>query len=297
MRSRRMWMKAAVAGLAIGSMVFASTVFTEGFESGFADGTQFADLYPEWYASPDGTNDASPAIEYGSGVPGALSGLNQVGIQPGSRAARWNAHEFDWSDPAVTGVVMQADFETVWATFPPDPYSDKPFDNDNLGWMVNPFSVSGSDMFGVQLEGDEIRATFRLVKDSDKSETIGTLSSWDYETFYRLRVEYSKTGIDPLNGSIATRMDVSVTELNPDGTPGAVVGSGYFDTAEYNAGASNDSKYVNPAQMQGPMWLAFRNYNNYPGNMDNIYLEIIPEPATAILLACGGLVIFRRKRG
>jgi hypothetical protein len=284
MRSNRLGTGATMVGLAIGSAVLASVVYTEDFESGYNDGDNLSLYYPEWWASSSGVD--SPVVEYGNGVAGS------VGLGQHSRAVRWNKHAFDFSDPNITGVVMSADFETVWeAESYPFPIKT-PFDDDYLGWMTDEYSTSSNDIFGVYLEGNEIRTRWRIIgSGSSASHTIGTLSDdWNYLTFYRLRIEYSKVGTD------SVRMDVSVTELDDNGMPGNVIGTAFVDVDEYNAGQSY-TKQVNLAQLEGPMWLGFKNFNSgSPGNLDNIYLEIIPEPGTAILLACAGLVLLKRRR-
>lgn len=279
MRSTRIGMKAAMIGLAIGSVAFAS-VYTEDFESGYTQGDNLSLYYPDWWASSSGVE--SPIVEVGSGVAGS------VGLGQHSRAIRWNKHSFDFSDPAVTGVVMSADFETVWDTWTGGGL--QPFDDDYLGWMVNNASVSSNDIFGAYLEGTEIRARWRLVNGSSANRVIGQITgAWNYLTFYRLQVEYTKVGSD-------VRMDVSVTELDQAGTPGSVIGNASVSLADVNTGVSA-SKQVDPTQLVGPMWLALKNMNaGSPGNVDNVYLEVIPEPGTAILLACAGLMLLKRKR-
>lgn len=282
MRSRRLWTKTAMAGLAIGSMVFASVIYTEDFESGYTHGDNLSLYAPDWWASSSGVD--SPIVEHGSGVAGS------VGLGQHARAVRWNKHAFDFSDPSVTGVVMSADFETVWDTWTGGGL--QPFDDDYLGWMTDEYSTSSNDIFGVYLEGNEIRTRWRIIgSGSSANHTIGYISdSWKYLTFYRLRLEYSKAGTN------SVRMNVSVTELDENGMPGEVIGTASLDLDEYNAGQSY-TKQVNLAQLEGPMWLGFKNFNNgSPGNIDNIYLEIIPEPGTAMLLACAGVVLLKRKR-
>jgi len=288
-------MKTAMVGLAIGSTVFGSTLYTESFES-YGNLVQFSDMAPDWFASPDGSNDNSPATEWGVGLPGVLSGPNNVGIQQGSKAARWAAHQFNWNDPLVTSVVMSIDFETNW-----DTSSKRPYQNRFLGWMVNPTSVSSGDIFGVKLDGNStgdltVNSAFRIPHSgSSTGTTLATLSfgQWDYQTFYRLNLAYSKTA----NNGV--QMNVSLTKLdNATGEPAATpLVTTSFNTDAFNATQSATDHYVNPAQFQGPMWLGFEDYNGYAGNADNVSLEIIPEPVSILLLAGGGsLLLLKRRR-
>jgi len=268
---------ATMVGVAIASTVLASVVYTEDFESGYTNGDNLSVYSSDWWASSSGVD--SPVVEDGFGVAGSV-GLGQHG-----RAVRWSKNAFDFSDPAITKVIMSADFETVWDTWTGG--GSQPFDDDYLGWMVDEYSTSSSDIFGAYLEGNEIRTRWRHLGNSSYNSVIGTISdSWKYLTFYRLQVEYTKLTPTSL------RMDVTVTELDENGVPGAVIGSATVqDTTSYG------TKAPHAAQFSGPMWLGFKNYNQgSPGNIDNIRLEIIPEPATAILLAGAGLLLLKRRK-
>lgn len=278
MRRQRTWATAAIVALAVGSTAFA-VVYTEGFESGYTDGSNLTE-YPAWYGDT-GDPSYAPTIEATNGLAGGY-GLSQA-----QKTFQWKAHPFDWSNPAITGVVIGIDFETTWIT---EGTEYKPFDDDYVGWTVDDTSTSSGDIFGVQLEGNEVRGQWRNpgASGSEINPVIVTIPDTLPElSWYRLRVEYTKLTATSL------RMDVSLTELDADGNLGNVVASGTIE----DTSSGSYSKTAGPAQFVGPMWFTAKNYNQKsPGNADNVYLEIIPEPATLILLAAPGVFLVGRRR-
>lgn len=287
MEKRWKWASAALVLLAMGTVVSASTVYTDDFESGYGNGDNITQ-YPAWSGNPD--PDQAPIVEYGSGVAGS-NGLGQA-----SKSFQWKAHQFDFSNPAITGIKMSMDFETTWLTGDLTEDTYKPFDDDYLGWSVVEDSTSSSDIFGVALEGRELRAVWRNSA-TNSTAPYGTGVNRVIQTitaplpqlsWWRLSVEYTKLA----NGT-GVQMDASLTAIDANGNLGDVVASGtILDTSNLGSAKAN----ANPAWLVGPSWLMAKNWNTNAGNADNVYLEIIPEPASVLLLGAGGLLLLKRRR-
>lgn len=280
---------AALTVLAVGSMASA-IVYSENFDSGYTDGTSLLD-YPGWFGDTSDPGVKDPVVRAGVGVAGTM------GLEQHSRAFTWTAHPFDWSDPTVTSVVIGIDFESTWMNYDAgtDTWSwqgNKPFDDDYIGWTVLNDSTGSGDTFGVQLEGYEARLDWPYGASGSQISPVSV--HWALpsagelavkpETFYRVRVEYAK-GTDT-----SASVNVSVMELDANGDPVALIASGSVaDTSLL------PSKAPQPALFTGPMWVKAKNYNASAGNADNLYLEIIPEPAT-LLLSLGSLVLLIGRR-
>ncbi len=280
MRNKRKTVGAAIMVLALGSMVSASVTYTENFEAGYTSGDNLV-VYPNWFCDSRG-GDYSPVVEGTSGLAGS------VGLGQAQNSFTWKAQSFDWSDPNVTQVVIGLDLESTWIPDGQTLETYKPFDDDMLGWAVNGESTS-SDMFGVQLEGNEIRGRWANAGTSTISTVMAVIPGYvDPLSWFRLRVTYTKLTAGSL------RMDVSLTGLDEvTGELDSPVASGtILDTsAVYSSG----SKQPAPANFVGPMWVKNKNYNASAGNVDNFYLEVIPEPASILLVLGAGALMLRRR--
>lgn len=266
---------AAIAAL-VWAGVAQAVVYTEDFETGYTPGTRIATYTASWWGDNDPETD-NPIVETDNGLAGTI-GLGQA-----AKPFTWLAHTFDWSNPAITSVVLGIDLETTWIPDGQTEETYKPFDDDYLGWTVVNNSNSSGDIFGVHLEGRELRSHW-MGGTKDREVVLATLPVLPELSWYRLRVTYTKTSDTSLI------MEATLTELDANGNLGNLVGSGSVDTANSGTTAPNLDNFI------GPMYWKEKNYTSSAGNVDNVYMEIIPEPATLGLMLGGVLLVIRPRR-
>jgi len=272
---RRKGLMMAFLGVLAGGFVTGATaaVYTEDFESGWAPGAEVG-THPDWYSEPT----RGPWVNQGVGVAGS------TGLSPGRREFTWTAHPFSWSDPGFTGVVMQMDYQAAAAASP-----SGPFDDDRLGWVKKATSVNRADNFLVDMDEGIIRAKWDNVNGSERKIPLATLPAVIPDAWYRFRVEFTKLT------ATSARIDVSLTELDELGTPGNVI----LTVALPDTNALPVADLPNPALFTtAPLYATYKSYlDKSPGGADNAYLEVIPEPASALILGAGAvLLISCRKR-
>jgi hypothetical protein len=275
-RGRKSAVVMAMLSMAWAGSTYA-TVFSEGFDSGYTDGTNLATYSPNWYG--DG-GTSSPTIQAGQGVAAS------VGLSPAKNCFNWSAHAFTWTDPSLTGVIVGMDFQTPAATA-----TGFPFKDDRIGWTINPGSSATGSLFAVELNGMTIEGYYKNASGSktrtDKIVDIpGTLAE---NAWYRFRVQYTK-----LTDSSA-QIDVSLQELDAAGVPGSVVVTGTVaDTTTWAHNPASDNPSLFSAATMCP---SFKNYDQSAiAGADNAYLEIIPEPGTILFVLAGGVLLVRRSR-
>ena len=88
--------------------------------------------HADWF---DG--DGGPIVNAAGGV--ALS----QGLDPAGSIFTWMAQPFFWDDPATNGYKASMDFQTS---------ATGQFDDDRIGWMIEPNSTDSDLIFGVQLD-------------------------------------------------------------------------------------------------------------------------------------------------
>ncbi len=84
-----------------------------------------------WYAGAGGP----------TAIGSCVAGTNGLGTS--SDMFTWPAHQFTWTDASFQKIVMQLDFKTSTNGY---------FDDDRIGWMIRPSSISSDSIFGVQLD-------------------------------------------------------------------------------------------------------------------------------------------------
>lgn len=254
-----------------------AVVYTDGFETGYTINTRLADYPTVWFGDNDPPTD-NPLIEANNGLAGT------VGLGQAAKSFTWLAHSFDWSNPSITSVVLGIDFETTWIPDGQTVDTYKPFDDDYLGWAVVNNSDSSGNIFGIHLEGREMRAHW-MGGTKEREVTLMTMPVLPALSWYRLRVTYTKLTATSL------RLDATLTELDENGNLGNVVGSGtILDTSNSGTTGPNADLFT------GPMWWKAKNWTSSAGNADNAYLEIVPEPASFAIMAVGVLLAIRRRR-
>jgi hypothetical protein len=270
---------AAGLGWAAGA---SATVYTEDFE-GFQSGTRLASV-PGWYIAD--TVSLDPGIFDGCGVAGS------AGFSGKNPSNNWTAHTFNWSDPTLTGVVIGLDFQT-----PPASDANFPFSNDRVAWTTTPLSDSSSSTFGVQLgknsaaPGGFVITGYYNDGSKTRTDTIATYASpIAGDAWYRVRVAYTKLT------AASCRLDVTVQPIDANGVVGVPLVTGTVADTSVLAGTWT---HVPPAALfsGSTMCASFKNYADKAyGNADNAYLEIIPEPASILLILGAAGVLVRRPR-
>ena len=212
----------------------------EGFDS-YTPGSNIGS-YDGWFDGGSG-----PVVTDGIGVAGS------VGLAPSGSIFTWTAYPFDWNDPDLMGVVVGMDFQTDGSGH---------FDDDRVGWMIRDDTNSSDYIFGVQMDpggsgpsGYNIEAYWDgdTFGDDGGRTSIADLPVLTGNAWYRLRAEITKLS------ATSARIDVTLTELDASGNPGAVVASGFIaDTDLLPDTAQNE--IPNPAYFSGPMWPAFKNH-------------------------------------
>jgi hypothetical protein len=262
---------AAVVGLA--SFATAEEPYSTDFTSYWVDwpGFAFQDTGVWW--GPVGTTASGySTVCQACGVGGS------AGITAGPKNYHWIEHPFEWEDPTIAGVVISMDFETPATT-----NTSFPFTKDRVGWTVNPYGTDESEFFQVSLskaspftnpptgmasiEG----AWSASIGGSTKSPVICTYNTTGMtgNTFYRLRMAVTK-----LNSNYRTpvRIDVTVTQVNADGTLGTQFASGSIN----DTSALPGSEIPSPALFTATAYMTERNPNgSAKGDTDNAYLEVV----------------------
>jgi len=232
-----------------------------------------------WNQSNNGTNYQI--------VANCVAGTNGVNYAPGvSKQLNWMGHPFAWSDLAIGNkIITRMDFQTD---------SNKQFDDDRTGWVTSGGLDNSSYHFATQLDNTDGGGGGRIVtywrdvygagnrvQNSIVSYAGLTLAS----TWYRSQLEITKLG------PTSARLDVNLWKLDAAGNTvdGPIASGSIADT----------STYANPVPAgyftATTLYPMYKNYS-IPGNCDNAYFEITPEPATLALLAAGGVVALLRRR-
>jgi len=229
-------------------LTFAQMIVSEDFETGFTLDTAIGN-HADWFDE----NGTGPVITAGIGVAGSN------GLAPGDAICTWTAHPFDWTDPDVCGIIVEMDFQTD---------ASSAFDDDRIGWMISDVSKSSSNIFGLQLDpggsGFAIEGYWDGVTEDDKRPLIADLPTLNANAWHRFRAEIMKL----TDGS--AKIFVMLTELDGDGNPFDVVGTGYIEDTSLLGDDAQNAKYF-----AGPIWPAYKNYDGIEGAADNASFEIV----------------------
>ncbi len=214
---------------------------------------------------------------------GGAGGTQGISINSsGSHQINWTGHAWDWGTSVAVGesVVVGMDFQAN---------GSGQFDDDRVGWVVASGATSSSYHFGVQLDNTAggLETYFRDLSGGRVLQT--TLKTWaalgtpSGNNWYRERLTVTK--LTSAVGPGGAQVDVSFQALDSSGNP---IGSPV--TASY--GTINTSALRG---FSGTVYPMFKNFNAQPGNADNAYFAIVPEPAALSLLCVGGLALLRRR--
>ncbi len=232
--------------------VKAPEMVCETFESGFSLG-QIIGSHLDWFDGGIG-----PVVNAGIGSAGS------TGLTPGSNVFIWAAHPFDWTAPDFQGVTLQMDFQTN---------EEGKFNDDRVGWTINSADFNSDYVFGVQLDPGGIDQNIEAYWDGDTlgddggRTSIVNLPALPANAWYRLQADISK--LSPASA----RINVSLTELDASGNPGAVIVSGSLpDTSLLPNTPENERP--NPVYFTGPIWPAFKNFSYAIGSADNACYQI-----------------------
>jgi hypothetical protein len=215
---------------------------------------------------------------------GGTGGTQGVSLGSGSNQINWTGHPWDWGTLSVGDkVIARMDFQAN---------GSGQFDDDRVGWVVASSAGSSSFHFGIQLDNTDNAAPGGLVtyfRDNSGNRTgSATLIPWasfgsSGSNWYREELVVTK--LTSALGANGAKVDVSFQALDGAGNP---VGS------PLTASAGN----INTSTLRGfsgTVYPMFKNYSGQPGNIDNAFFQITPEPTTLGLLALGGLALSRRR--
>jgi hypothetical protein len=262
---------ATVVCLTAAGLANAVTVWTDNFDS-YAAGS--------YLNGQGGWTDTAGANNYqfvAAGVAGTV-GVNQGS---GSQQLNWTGHSWSWGTDVAVGnkVVARMDFQAN---------GSGQFDDDRVGWVLTSNPASSSYHFGTQLDTTDggLVTYFRDNSGGNvknvviSSAGLGTIAANGW-----YREELTVTKLTSGLGAGGARLDVSFQALDGSGN---LVGSPL--TASY--GTIDTSAWRGFGGTAYPM---FKNYSALTGNADNAYFAIVPEPATMMLLAFGGMMLTRRR--
>jgi len=225
-------------------------VYTEDFETGWADHTRISDngqpSGTQWFAAP------GPYIEDNIGVAGTW------GIDDHANIFIWTAHPFNWNNGGTyLSVTSQMDFQTN---------GSGEFDDDRMGWMITNSSVNSDNIFGVQLDHPDggIVSYWRNSGGARVQTQIVDISSTSANTWYRFWAKFTKLT------ATACSIDVSLTELDGSGNPTGTPYTGTVTSTSTWPGGAPDTKYFTAPTI----WPAYKNFNSISGAADNAYFEI-----------------------
>jgi hypothetical protein len=269
---------AAIATICVGwgAVAQASVVYTDDFNS-YATATPLSTT-TDWYAA-----DTEAIVYETTGV----AGTN--GLSGATKPFNWAGHTFQWSDPALTSLTIGMDIQASAATA-----TGYPFKEDRIGWTTSPSTIDTATEFCIGLNnstdypgGFNIASYYKSTNGKSREYTFATYTSPITENaWYRVRAQFTKL--------TDTSASIVVTVQSLDST-GAVVDTLITGTMADTATWSNPP----PATLFSgtTMCPMFKNYDEKAyGNMDNAYLEIVPEPATMSFLLAGLLFVGRRSR-
>ena len=210
--------------------------------------------HADWF---DG--DGGPIVNAAGGV--ALS----QGLDPAGSIFTWMAQPFFWDDSATTGYKASMDFQTS---------ATGQFDDDRIGWMIDPNSTDSDLIFGVQLDNADSHLRMEGYWDHiiNVNENIRVeLANLDGvglvgDTWYRLAAEFTK-----LTDSSA-QIDAELWLLDGSGNPISLVASGAIaDTSAILP--DTDRPDVN--YFVGELWPAYKNYSSAAGSADNACYAVV----------------------
>jgi len=210
---------------------------------------------------------------------GGVASTQGVDKGTGSNQMDWTGHPWDWGTLAVGDkAIARMDFQAN---------GSGAFDDDRVGWIPSN-QTSSSYHFAVQLDNSDggLQTYFRDNSGNRVQQvtlisnaTLGASGS----NWYREEVQVTKLTASP--GPNGASLVVNFWALDGSGNPSNLKTATYgpFDTSLLRG-------------FSGTVYPMYKNYNAQPGNADNAYFEITPEPATLAFLAIGGAVALLRRR-
>jgi len=210
----------------------------------------------------------------------------------GSVQLNWTGHPFKWSSLAVGDkVVVRMDFQANGAGT---------FDDDRTGWaMADNTAFASAYNFATQLDQSD-GGGHRIVTYWRTAYGGGTQIKLSLASFGGLIVanDWYRSELDVTKlTATSARVDVSLVHLDAAGNPTGTPITGFVaDTSALGAN-SPDPKYFT-GDASDTMYPMFKNYSAIPGNVDNAYFNIVPEPSTIALAASGlaGLALLALRR-
>ena len=251
---------------------YADSIWTDNFDS-YLPGSNLA--------GQGGWTDTGGGTAYKTAGGGGAGGTQGITTGSGSTQINWTGNPWDWGTLGVGDkVVARMDFQANGSGL---------FDDDRVGWVSSASAGSSSYHFGVQLDNSAggIETYFRDNSGNRVSQT--TVMNWAAlgtptgANWYREELDVTKltSGL----GAGGAQVDVFFWALDGSGNP---IGSPL--TASYG---TIDTSALRG--FSGTVYPMFKNYSAQPGNVDNAYFAIVPEPAALVLLVLGGVALLRRR--
>ena len=245
-----------------------SSLICETFESGWSDGAAIDNA--NWYSN----NGVTVENNFGVGDTWGLSNSGNI--------FTWIGQPFNWDADETTGVVVQMDFQAS---------GSGEFDDDRIGWMIEPNSLDSDLIFGIQLDNASghlrMEGYWDHVINVDENIRVEMADldniSLEGNAWYRLIAEFTKLT------ATSAQIEGELWSLDSSGNPVSLLASGSIaDTSALQVDDQPDLAYFS-----GVLWPGYKNHTGQTGHADNTCHQVL----TNVTPVCYALTLSHTGQG